>query len=190
MSKQRSRYTKNRHQPGKPYNRPKWHRDVDRWLFKYPDAAERIANLEEQLEELNELGQRTVMRYELMEGQRSLSPSTPVEDLALKKRTIEERIKTARLTRLTIERVLDYAFIRSELNQVLPFIEWHWWTRPWETERIRRALVTLNLEWVSERQYFRIRHRIYERLGEVLGMKPEPPIEGQEVGNESIQAGN
>lgn len=182
MSKQRNRYNKNRHQPKikQGWNRPSWYRDVDRWLFRYPDSEQRIINLEEHLAELEELGQRTVMRYEHMEGQRSLSPSTPVEDLALKKRTIEEQMEKAQLVRGKIEMTIDYAFNRDELNQVQPFIQWFWWTMPWETERVRRALVVLNLSWVSERQYRRIKTRIYERLGEVLGFKPEEKLE---VGN-------
>lgn len=181
MSKQRSRYN-NRSQQHTPYNRPKWHRDVDRWLFHYPDAQQRIVNLENRLDELEQDGQRIVMRYELMEGQRSLSPSIPVEDLAIRKRTIEEQIKTARLTVATVERVLDYSFRRDELNQIQPFIQWFWWTRPWEPERIRKAYVVLNLDWVSERQFRRIKARIYDRLGDILGFKPE-----EEEGKENDQ---
>lgn len=131
-----------------------------------------MENLEAELAEFTATGQRTVMVYESMESQRSLSPSRPQEIMILRAEDLDYRIQEARAVRQATLDHIAWAFTREELASVMDFIHWFWWTKPREPERYRKALVVINLEWVTDRQYQRLKSRIYDRLGETLGYKP------------------
>jgi hypothetical protein len=154
------------------WTRPAWRDDVDRWLYRYADLGRAMENLEAELAEFTATGQRTVMAYESMEAQRSLSPSGPQENMVLRAEELDYRIQEARGVRQATLDHIAWAFTREELASVMDFIHWFWWTKPREPERYRKALVVINLEWVTDRQYQRLKSRIYDRLGETLGYKP------------------
>jgi hypothetical protein len=157
--------------------KPEWMKQVDADMRLYLTWGRTIEHQTNILLALNLTGQRVTPIYELREGKGTGPVMHQAEKVAITRDFAESNIEAGKAYRATLEAIAREAAGGDPDKET--FIRRYWWTADVQIS-IRARYVTDALPflayrnegaWVPNRNFYRWRDCIYERLAELMGYK-------------------